>query len=107
MFRLMCLRFSDAFVHSVIGCLGFAFTYSDYAQLSLMKHRSIISALIFAEHKESIEWIVFIMPLISMLLCFQLVLLNDSDEIFLGRNEARTAKTLLVAGVPPSGLSQL
>ena len=59
MFRLMCLRFSYAFVHSVIGCLGFAFTYSDYAQLSLMKHRSIISALIFAEHKESIEWIVF------------------------------------------------
>jgi hypothetical protein len=59
MFRLMCLRFSDAFVHSVIGCLGFAFTYSDHAQLSLMKHRSIISALIFAEHKESVEWIVF------------------------------------------------
>jgi hypothetical protein len=24
-----------------------------------MKRRSIISALIFAEHKESIEWIVF------------------------------------------------
>ena len=47
------------------------------------------------------------MPLISALFCFQLVLLNDSDEIFLGRNEARTAKTLLVAGVPPSGLSQL
>ena len=59
MFRLMCLRFSDAFVHSIIGCLDFAFTYSDHAQLSLMKHRSIISALIFAEHKESIEWIVF------------------------------------------------
>ena len=47
------------------------------------------------------------MPLISMLICLQLVLLNDSDEIFLGRNEARTAKTLLVAGVPPSGLIQL
>jgi hypothetical protein len=59
MFRLMCLRFSDAFVHSVIGCLCFAFTYSDHAQLSLMTRRSIISALIFAEHKESIEWIVF------------------------------------------------
>jgi hypothetical protein len=59
MFRLMCLRFSDAFVHSVIGCLVFAFTYSDHAQLSLMTRRSIISALIFAEHKESIEWIVF------------------------------------------------
>ena len=59
MFRLMCLRFSDAFVHSVIGCLGFAFTCSDYAQLSLMKRRSIISALVFAEHKESLEWIVF------------------------------------------------
>jgi hypothetical protein len=57
--RLMCLRFSDAFVHSVIGCLDFALAYSDHAQLSLMKHRSIISALIFAEHKESIEWIVF------------------------------------------------
>ena len=37
----------------------FYFTYSDHAQLSLMKHRSIISILIFAEHKESIEWIVF------------------------------------------------
>ena len=59
MFRLMCLRFSDAFVHSIIGCLDFAFTYSDHAQQSLMKHRSIVSALIFAEHKESIEWIVF------------------------------------------------
>jgi len=47
------------------------------------------------------------MPLISTLFCFELVPLNDSDEIFLGRNEARTAKTLLVAGVPPSGLSQL
>jgi len=32
--RLMCLRFSDAFVHSIIGCLDFAFTYSDHAQLS-------------------------------------------------------------------------
>ena len=59
MFRLMCLRFSEAFVHLIIGCLGFAFTYSDHAQLFLMKHRSINSTLIFAEHKESIEWIVF------------------------------------------------
>ena len=33
MFRLMCLRFSEAFVHLIIGCLGFAFTFSDYAQL--------------------------------------------------------------------------
>ena len=59
MFRLMCLRFSEAFVHLIIGCLGFAFTYSDHAQLFLVKRRSIISSLIFAEHKESIEWIVF------------------------------------------------
>ena len=55
----MCLRFSEAFIHLIIGCLGFAFTYSDHAQLFLMKRRSIISTLIFAEHKESIEWIVF------------------------------------------------
>ena len=59
MFRLMCLRFSEAFVRLIIGCLDFALAYSDRAQLSLMKHRSIISALIFAENKESIEWIVF------------------------------------------------
>ena len=59
MFRLMCLRFSEAFVHLIIGCLDFTFTYSDHAQLFLMKRRSIISSLIFAEHKESIEWIVF------------------------------------------------
>ena len=55
----MCLRFSEAFVHLIIGCLGFTFTCSDYAQLFLMKHRSINFALIFAENKESIEWIVF------------------------------------------------
>ena len=103
----MCLRFGEAFVHLIIGCLDFTFTYSDHAQLFLMKHCSMISALILAEHKESIEWIILIMPLISTLLCLQLVPLNDSDEIFLGRNEPRTAKTLPVAGVPPSGLSQL
>ena len=59
MFRLMYLRFSEAFVHLIIGCLDFTFTYSDHAQLFLVKHKSIISTLIFAEHKESIEWIVF------------------------------------------------
>ena len=59
MFRLMCLRFSEAFVRLIIGCLGFSFTYSYHAQLFLMKRRSINSSLIFAEHKESIEWIIF------------------------------------------------
>ena len=53
------LQFSEAFVYLIIGCLDFTFTYSDYTQLFLVKHRSIICTLFFAEHKESIEWIVF------------------------------------------------
>ena len=59
MFRLMSLRFSKAFVHLIIGCLDFTFTYSDHAQLFLMKRSTMISAFILAEYKESIEWIVF------------------------------------------------
>ena len=56
MFRLMCLRFSEAFVRLIIGCLDFTFTCSDHAQLFLMKHRSIVSTLNFAEQEERIEW---------------------------------------------------